>query len=104
MAIPNTYPSDGRLTTLQNFTGTIGGTELMEIVSPGNPSLGVNYNITTQALANQLIPLSTAIVTVPQGGTGTSILAVDGLLLGNGSSPVGIVGATTANLVLTSQG
>lgn len=57
MANPNTYPSDGRLTTLQNFTGTLNGTELMELVSPGNASQGVNYNVTTQTLASLVASL-----------------------------------------------
>jgi hypothetical protein len=103
MANPPTYPSDGRLTTLQNFTGSFTGGELFEVVSPGNASLGVNYNITTQLLANQLAGLSTTILTVPKGGTNTSVLGT-GLLLGNGTAAVSFVPATTANLLLTSQG
>lgn len=55
MAIPNTYPSDGRLTSLQNYTGSLVGTELLMIVSPGNAATGVNYNITTEQLA-ALVP------------------------------------------------
>lgn len=60
MANPPTFPSDGRMTTLQNFTGTLTGGELFEVVSPGNPSLGVNYNINATTLAANLLPLSGA--------------------------------------------
>src|ERR1700722_13672323 len=104
MANPNTYPSDGRLTSLQNYTGTFTGGELFEIVAPGNATAGINYNVTAAFVAGQFVPLSTAIVQVPFGGAGTSSLPADGLLIGNGSTAIGVVPATTANLVLTSQG
>lgn len=58
MANPPTFPSDGRLTTLQNFTGSFTGGELFEVVSPGNASLGVNYNVTSSQLASGITNLS----------------------------------------------
>lgn len=57
MANPNTYPSDGRLTSLQNFTGSFGGDTLLEIVTPGNATAGINYNVTASTLAQNLLPI-----------------------------------------------
>ena len=48
-----TYPSDGRITSLFNYTAALTGTELMVLVAPGNAAAGVNYNVTTQFLAAQ---------------------------------------------------
>ena len=103
MANPNTYPSDGRITSLQNYTAALTGGELFPIVAPGNATAGINYNVTAQFVANQFMVISTTIATVPQGGTNTSVLGT-GLLLGNGTAAVSFVPATTAGLVLTSQG
>jgi hypothetical protein len=44
-------PIDGRLTSFNPFTGTLVGTELMYIVSPGNAAAGVSYNATISVLA-----------------------------------------------------
>ena len=35
-----TYPTDGRITSLASFTGSLTGGELFMIVSPGNASGG----------------------------------------------------------------
>lgn len=48
-SIPTT-PADGRITSLQTLTGTLAGTEVMYIVSPGNAQLGSSYQITLNAL------------------------------------------------------
>ena len=76
MATPNTYPSDGRLTTLQNYAGAIGGSELMEIVAPGNPSLGVNYNITLSQLAIYFVSGALGVINLTSGATLASPYAV----------------------------
>lgn len=44
-------PSDGRLTSQNSLTGTLDGTELMYIVSPGTQGQGISYKITTGVLA-----------------------------------------------------
>ncbi len=88
MANPTTYPSDGRLTTLQNFPGAISGSELMEIVSPGNPALGINYNITLAQLAFYFVAGGTNVINLTTGAT-----------LG---TPYNV--STTANIVLFNKG
>jgi hypothetical protein len=45
-------PSDGRLTSLNSFTGTLVGTELWYMVSPGNAAQGQSFNIITNVMAN----------------------------------------------------
>jgi hypothetical protein len=57
MANPNTYPSDGRITSLQSYTAALAGGELFPVVAPGNATAGINYNITATALASSLLPL-----------------------------------------------
>jgi hypothetical protein len=132
MANPSTYPSDGRLTSLQQFTGSLSGSELLEVVSPGNASNGINYQMTASALASYILPNGatglpliangtatapsfqqlnlgttanvTGVLGVVNGGIGTAALALDGVVLGNATSALSVVGATTANQVLTSQG
>ena len=106
MANPNTYPSDGRLTTLQNFTGTIGGAELMEIVSPGNAALGINYNITTQQLAAGIVNVlpvepPNEVLAGPASGTASAAptfraLALADLPVINNSTILGNASGTTA--------
>lgn len=45
-----TTPADGRITSLQTLTGTLLGSEVMYIVSPGNAQLGSSYQITLDLL------------------------------------------------------
>lgn len=47
-----TVPADGRITSLQTLTGSLVGTEVMYIVSPGNAQLGSSYQITLDSLAS----------------------------------------------------
>lgn len=44
-------PQDGRMTSFAPVPATLAGTELMWLVQPGNPSLGVLYNATLDTLA-----------------------------------------------------
>ena len=154
MANPSTYPSDGRITSLQNYTATLAGTELLQLVAPGNATAGVNYNITvTQMLSGvfSVLPAQPANVVLagptsgagtatpafrtlvladipggtsgfplvgnnatsapsyqllglPGGGIGTTSLSAAGVVLANGTNAFSVVAATTAGLVLTSQG
>jgi hypothetical protein len=103
MANPSTYPSDGRITSLQNYSSAFTGGELFTIVAPGNATAGINYNATSQFIAGQMVALSTTIVQVPFGGTGTSVLST-GVLLGNGTAAIGAAAATTAGYPLISNG
>ena len=73
------------MTTLQNFTGTLTGGELFEVVSPGNPSLGVNYNVNATTLAQNLLPLlpgqnPNTVLAGPASGSSTAIPAFRALV------------------------
>lgn len=58
----------GQMTDLPAFNGSFFvGTELMEIVSPGDELTSLNYAITTQQLANLLINLTTSSVIIVDG-------------------------------------
>ena len=76
-------PTDGRLTSLNVLTGTLGGQELMYIVSPGTAALGLSYAITTDTLAaffGAFPILNTEIVTA---GTTYNVQATDTRILVN---------------------
>jgi hypothetical protein len=154
MANPSTYPSDGRITSLQNYTANLTGTELLQLVAPGNATAGVNYNVTvTQMLSGVFsvlpsqpanvvlagptsgagtatpafralvladIPGGTSgfplvgnnattapsyqLLTVPGGGIGTAALPAFGVALGNGSSPLSVVVPGTTGYALLANG
>ena len=165
MANPSTYPSDGRITSLALFTGSLSGNELFLIVSPPAPALAVNYQLSATTLAALIVnsfpqqspntifsgpalgtatgtptframvlgdlPTGTAslplvangagtassyqalnlagagvtgVLGVPNGGIGTAALPLDGLVVGNGTGALSVVPATTAGLLLTSNG
>lgn len=65
MVVPNPIPfQGGQMTDLPSFDeGTFDGTELFEVVAPGNVEEGVNYSITSALLA-QLITLLTVSNTI----------------------------------------
>lgn len=46
-----TSPSDGRITSLPTFTGTVADTDLLVLVSPGNSAQGINYQLPVSTLA-----------------------------------------------------
>lgn len=62
----------GQMTDLPDFTGTFDGTELFEVVAPGNVALGINYSITSALLAGLLLPLTSAQVVISQGQYATA--------------------------------
>jgi hypothetical protein len=152
MANPSTYPSDGRITSLQNYTTALVGTELLMLVAPGNATAGVNYNVTVAQMLSGLLPalpaqsanvvlagpsvgpgtatptfrslvladlpLGTssfplvgngvsapayALLTVPGGGSGTSALTANGVLLGNGASAFNVTNAPATGQVLAAN-
>jgi hypothetical protein len=61
----------GQMTDLPEFTGTLDGTELMEVVAAPsgqtNEAGGVNYSITTELLAQLLINLAITAVIISDG-------------------------------------
>lgn len=58
----------GQMTDLPAFNGTFFvGTELMEIVSPGDELTSLNYAITTQQLGSLLVNLTTLSVIIMDG-------------------------------------
>lgn len=52
MVTSTTFPSDGRITSLSTFVGPMTGQEVFMIVSPPNPALAVNYQLSATTLAN----------------------------------------------------
>lgn len=67
---PDTFQG-GQMTDLPVFSGTLNGTELMEIVAAPsgqtNEAAGVNYQITTALLASLLIELGLTTVIITNG-------------------------------------
>lgn len=57
----------GQMTDLPVFSGTFDGTELFEVVAPGNVTLGINYSITSTLLAALLVDLALAPVIIANG-------------------------------------
>lgn len=64
----------GQMTDLPAYTGGVfDGTELLEIVSPGNVQAGVNYKITTAQLAVGIAGLAGNTVILVDGDNTTSL-------------------------------
>lgn len=63
----------GQMTDLPVFSGTLNGTELMEVVAAPsgqtNAASGVNYQITTTLLAQLIVTLNTAPTIITAGAT-----------------------------------
>ena len=76
-------PPDGRLPSQPRLTGTLSGTELMYIVSPGNNQLGASFAITLETLGaffGAFPALNTSIVTA---GATYNVLTTDTRVLVN---------------------
>lgn len=69
-------PPDGRLTSLSTFTGTISTTDLMEMVSPGNATTGVNYKLPFGTLFGAIATTGAGAPSIA-AGTGTLYLRSD---------------------------
>ena len=50
-------PTDGRITSLDRFTGSLATTDLFMVVSPGNATAGVNYGLPFVMLATAVSDL-----------------------------------------------
>lgn len=59
-------PSDGRITSLDRFTGSLATSDLLMVVSPGTAATGINYALPFGNLASSL-----ASSILPNGSTGT---------------------------------
>ncbi len=58
MSVNPVFPvvfNGGQMTDLPEFSGTFDGTELFEVVAPGNEALGVNYSITSLLLSGLML-------------------------------------------------
>lgn len=86
----------GQMTDLPAFPGFFTGTELMEIVSPGNVN-GINYAVTMQVLANYLIGLQATPTFVTSGAVYNSV-AADARILVNKT-----IGSATSVVLAQSQ-
>lgn len=64
----------GQMTDLPALTAALDGTELMELVAPGNASDGVNYSITTARLAGFVVA---PVPTIIQSGSAYNSVASD---------------------------
>jgi hypothetical protein len=62
-------PQDGRLTSFNTLTGTLTGSEVMYIVSPGNAVSGLSYQVTTQTLGIYFASFLSSNPTVIKTGT-----------------------------------
>jgi len=59
----------GQMTDLPEFSGTFDGTELFEVVAPGNEALGVNYSITSLLLSALMAGFNQAPTIILSGAT-----------------------------------
>ena len=106
MANPPTFPSDGRITSLQNYTAALVGTELLPLVAPGNATAGINYNITVTQMLSGLLPAlpqqnPNVVLAGPASGVATATPTFRSLVLADipgGSASFPLVGnnATSA--------
>ena len=87
----------GQMTDLPAYPGSVDYTALMEIVSPGNSALGVNYAITLAQLA--LIIGSGGAPTIIKSGASYNSVATDTRILLNKT----VGSATTVNLLSASN-
>lgn len=82
------YPTSARSYTSKNNGGTIDASHINDLQEE------------VTAIETDLIAGSA----VARGGTGNTTLTANRLLLGNGTSPIAVVGAGTTGQVLISQG
>lgn len=84
------------------------GSAALTVIAATTAGLALISNGSATAPSFQVMQLTTGQITgvlaVPFGGTGASILSLDGLILGQGSAALTVVAATTAGLTLVSNG
>lgn len=72
MSVNPVFPATfngGQMTDLPVLSGTFDGTELFEVVAPGNEASGVNYSITSALLSALLNGLNQAPTIITSGAT-----------------------------------
>lgn len=89
----NTF-NGGQMTDLPEFAGTFDGTELFEVVAPGNEAEGINYSITSALLAFLIGSVQYALTIITSGASYDSV-DTDTRILVNKT----IGSATTINLL-----
>lgn len=70
MSVNPVFPvtfNGGQMTDLPVFSGTFDGSELFEVVAPGNEAEGVNYSIPSQLLAALIIQIGLNPVIISDG-------------------------------------
>lgn len=95
-------------TTLTTFGVVYGnGTSTVGITAAGTTAWPLVGNGTAAAPSFQQVNLTTGVtgvLTVPFGGIGTASLPANGVVLGNGSSPLSVAAAATSTYVLVATG
>jgi hypothetical protein len=94
--LPSNFASQTANTFLAAPNGSAGGPTFRGVVAADIPTLNQN---TTGTAANV-----TGVVAVANGGTGSSTLTANNVLLGNGTSAVQVVAPGASGNVLTSNG
>lgn len=111
-------PTDGRLTSLDAFSGTMAADDLLLVVSPGNAASGINYKITAADLAAAMQLLGPIVfpTSLTSGGVlyassttqvaCSSLLAAQAVVVGGGAgtAPSTIASTPTSGYVLVAQG
>ena len=99
------YPTDGRITSLAQFTGTLVGDELFTIVSPPDPNTGVNYKLSATTLASLIVisfppQAANSVYAGPAAGPGTATPTFRGLVVADlplGTTGLPLVGNGTSS-------
>ena len=72
MSVNPVFPvvfNGGQMTDLPIFSGTFDGTEMFEVVAPGNEALGVNYSITALLLSGLMFGFAQTPTIITSGAT-----------------------------------
>jgi hypothetical protein len=89
----------GQMTDLPSYPGGIDLTALVEIVSPGTAAAGVNYSITSLALAALLNGAQFGAPTIIKAGPSYASVATDTRILSN----LTLAGALTVTMLASSS-
>jgi hypothetical protein len=104
MATTGTLIGTQQPVTPQSYTAAW-GFDALNVAFTGGFLRSRNYTVdgSGNQFANSLTLSGTALA-VPSGGLGTNVISTNGIPYGNGTAALGVIAATTAGLVLTSQG
>lgn len=90
-------PTDGRITSLTNLSTLLTGDALFYVVSPGNATSGVSYNVTALQMAQYFTSVLAASPTIITSGAVYDSVATDTRILINKT-----VGSATSVVLLGS--